>query len=324
MECPVCLERLESPVVCCVNGHPLCPKCQKKIRVCPLCANNFSTHQHTFINQLVTTFPFRCKYALEGCTEILVPDNLKVHEKVCEYRYVDCPFFIVALTKCTHLVSQRSYTEHLEQYHPSYIITYDTKDWEYIGELPIINQINCNYKAIKDKYRHEYFVVLTFYDRKLQVYQISVHYLGKQSDAKDYIYTVTVNDNNFFEEFVYSNKCLPKLMTPEESKKCFPFELKDIDGMLSNRREPIKFSVKVRSKDDFKNRDKPNVAETNDDIIEIPVSKVSRVPKKRKTVDSLLPTFQNDSVWDLSTTVNETPTTSTFYDYYPLNLYNPQ
>lgn len=322
MECPVCLERLESPVTCCVNGHPLCPKCPMNMRTCPLCSSTFSNQQHTFINQLVTTFPFRCRYSLEGCSEILVPDNLKNHEKVCEYRYVDCPLLTTSFTKCITLVSQRSYTEHIEQCHQSYITTYCTKEWEYIGVLPVgmyFNQINCYYSVIKDNYRHLYFIVMTHYDKKAQVYQISVHFLGKQSEAHDYIYTINVKAKDFFEEFVYSNKCIPKLTVPDEAKRFYPFELRDIDGMISSRKEGLKFSVKIRNKDDFKNKDNPKIIEENDDIIEIPISKV---PKKRKTADSLLTNVvETESVWDLSKNMNETPTTSTFYNYYPLNLF---
>lgn len=276
MECPVCLERLQSPVACCFNGHPLCPKCSKSIRSCPLCQSIFTAGQNTFINQLIASFPFKCKFALEGCEELAAPEFLTVHEKKCEYRHVDCPLLTSSSTECFGLVTVRSYSAHVLEHHQSYITTYDARDWEYSGVLPKNideSRINCYYSVLKDSWKDLCFIVMIYYDTATKIYQLTVHYLGKDSEASKYIYTIKLQVEGHFNELIYSTKCLPNIMSPEEAKKYDPFEIRDIDGRISRHKDEIKFSLKIKNVEDYKKY------RHLDEIT------VLQVPKKRKTLD---------------------------------------
>jgi hypothetical protein len=41
--CPICFEEMISPklILCCSNGHAICSTCDKKVKFCPVCRENF-------------------------------------------------------------------------------------------------------------------------------------------------------------------------------------------------------------------------------------------------------------------------------------------
>lgn len=286
MECPVCMDRLQSPVSCCYNGHPLCPNCTKSVGSCPLCQTAFTTGQNTFINQLIASFPFRCKFSIEGCEERAAPEYLTAHEKTCEYRYVDCPLLTTSSTACYGLVSVRSYAAHVEEHHQSYITTFTGRDWGYSGVLPktiFPDRLNCYYSILKDSWKKLYFVVMIYYEKISKAYQISVHYLGRNSEASNYIYTIKIMGVGRFNKGVtYSGECVPNMMSPEEASKYEPFEVKDTNGRISQHKNETKFFLSIKKVDDF-NKNNPHSTGTV----------ASSVSKKRKTLDELMLSADN-------------------------------
>nr|CAD7204373.1 unnamed protein product [Timema douglasi] len=43
LECPVCLEYMQTPIQQCLNGHSLCSNCRPKLDKCPSCRRSLST-----------------------------------------------------------------------------------------------------------------------------------------------------------------------------------------------------------------------------------------------------------------------------------------
>lgn len=276
LECPnpQCYERLDPPVYSCINGHAVCHKCELKgITQCPVCKSSFLKGRNFLINDILNTFQFRCKFSEHGCSIRSTPDSLKSHELTCDYRTVKC-----VLSKdgkaCDAVIALPQYPEHVETEHNSYVHTPFTLNSDYESVLPKKNKLDLTnrfFRFLKDTINNLNFLEMTHYDGTYKIYTISVHLIGKQSEASNFVYTIDVNEDNLMGQFKYSNDCLPNIMSSNEAEKFFPFTLRDKDDMFSIHKE-LKYNLKIEKKEDFGKTPKEILEGGNDSTLaEIPV-----------------------------------------------------
>lgn len=103
LECPICLTQIvAAPVFQCVNGHPVCIKCQPKLNACGVCRvigrrEHFlsftfilaATSRCLFAEKVLAELVITCAHAAAGCTTAVSNiEAKKDHEKTCDYRFV--------------------------------------------------------------------------------------------------------------------------------------------------------------------------------------------------------------------------------------------
>jgi hypothetical protein len=104
LTCPICYDYLSAPTIQCTKGHLICSACYKNIiltnNICPQCRCRYGPSNDTnhFLNQMLTYFECKCKYASYGCTAKLNLANRPSHERNCIHnREVACPAIILPL-----------------------------------------------------------------------------------------------------------------------------------------------------------------------------------------------------------------------------------
>ena len=100
LECPVCLEYLMPPIVFCLNGHNVCPRCRPKLKVCPNCRQPFVNIRNIALEKMSRQIEYPCIYRRSGCMEIITFDLKQQHEKMCTFNKHNCPLskVIISLT----------------------------------------------------------------------------------------------------------------------------------------------------------------------------------------------------------------------------------
>lgn len=253
MICPKCLERLHPPAICCVNGHGLCKKCEEEgTDKCSTCNALFIKGQYYLLNDVIKNFQFRCKFAEFGCTFRATPNELTAHEKLCNYRVVKCPLSSEGKV-CAEVVPIPSYPEHVQELHESYVKTPFTLNTDYECVLPKKDKLekgNCFFRFLKDTINNLNFLEMTHYDETFKMYTISVHLIGKETEASNFVYTIDVTGDNILKQFKCSRDCLPNIMSATEAEKYFLFTLPDREDKFSVHSD-LKYNLRVEKKEDF-------------------------------------------------------------------------
>ena len=101
LECPVCHEYMEPPIILCQNGHNICNVCKPKVHKCGVCRSSYmSTHNITLEN--ITRFCiYPCKNQEEGCAETMTLTEKASHLKYCVYQTRVCPFTKIFKAECS-------------------------------------------------------------------------------------------------------------------------------------------------------------------------------------------------------------------------------
>ena len=57
ISCPICFEEMLPPkqIFCCPNGHPICSNCDQKVKICPVCRQNYvkDSRRNHFAERLI-------------------------------------------------------------------------------------------------------------------------------------------------------------------------------------------------------------------------------------------------------------------------------
>jgi len=86
LECPVCTEPPTPPIYNCQTGHSVCSICKDLLDKCPLCDQKFAESRNYTLESIVEKSVFQCKYAEQGCTDLIEGSCLEKHRKVCRFR----------------------------------------------------------------------------------------------------------------------------------------------------------------------------------------------------------------------------------------------
>lgn len=166
------------------------------------------------------------------------------------------------------------YPDHVETEHDTYVHTPFTLNSDYECVLPKKNKLDTGnrfFRFLKDVINNLNFLEMTFYDETYKIYTISVHLIGKQSEASNFVYTIDVHEESLMGQFKYSNDCLPNIMSPNEAEKFFPFVLRDKDDTFSVHKE-LKYNLKIERKEDFgKSANQVQDGGVDNSLAEIPV-----------------------------------------------------
>eukprot|EP01083_Nonionella_stella_P093310 261461_1 len=96
LECPICTLMMTAPIYQCTANHLICGSCKASLRNqrCPQCRQDLGNQRARFVESMIETFPYPCKYKDRGCSEILPPKERLEHENLCGSVDMNskCPF----------------------------------------------------------------------------------------------------------------------------------------------------------------------------------------------------------------------------------------
>lgn len=249
LTCLGCRERLHPPVSACDNSHYVCNYCmQAKNHKCPSCGEKVSYLNQLMVNSMVAIFMFHCKYSQSGCQFKAVPKDLVIHEKSCNYQDIRCILFKSG-EFCNDVISLHDYLKHIHNHH-KHSIRHQFK-MNKVNEMTLPRKVNLErnhfyFRVLKDDENSVCFMESTYYDDATRTYQIAVHYVGKKSEAGNYIYTIDILKGEYFKEYRYSNECLPA-MHAMDAEKFHPFILQDRNNCFSIHRT-LRYNLTITKK----------------------------------------------------------------------------
>ncbi|CAG7820755.1 unnamed protein product [Allacma fusca] len=71
-ECPVCYEKLYSPIYQCYNGHLICNHCIDKVERCPVCRDRMPGRRirNLEVEKITGKPTFACPNKTKGCLDV--------------------------------------------------------------------------------------------------------------------------------------------------------------------------------------------------------------------------------------------------------------
>lgn len=150
---------------------------------------------------------------------------------------------------CHSVIPIRDYLNHIQNFHKHCIrgqFKFNKANEMILPKKPNLERNRFYFRALKDDEKSVCFIESIFYDDAAMNYQISVHYVGKKSEASDYIYTIDILRTEFIQEYRYSNQCLPT-MPPMDAKRFHPFILPDRENCFSIHR-PLRYNLTITKK----------------------------------------------------------------------------
>jgi hypothetical protein len=101
-------------LVQCRDGHTVCSPCSKRlVRGCPSCSKPIGRIRCMTAEKILESLTMSCKYASEGCTEMLKFNKLEEHEQSrCKYVTTPCP-----MPHCCHEGAKLTIPKHLTEEH---------------------------------------------------------------------------------------------------------------------------------------------------------------------------------------------------------------
>jgi Seven in absentia protein family. len=101
LECPVCHEYMEPPIILCEKGHNICYVCKPKVNACGLCRSNYLSTQNLTLENIARFCMYPCKNQEEGCAETMTLTEKQSHLKYCVYQTRVCPFTKIFKAECS-------------------------------------------------------------------------------------------------------------------------------------------------------------------------------------------------------------------------------
>ncbi|XP_050315275.1 uncharacterized protein LOC126749611 [Anthonomus grandis grandis] len=124
LECPVCYEYMLPPIYQCINGHSICESCKDRpIKVCPKCTGQIRDTRNFALEKLTAKINYSCKYRDHGCTVVRKSENIREHERCCEYGSYNCP--LAEWVDCDKVATRTEIMKHVRATHDSYILKSD-------------------------------------------------------------------------------------------------------------------------------------------------------------------------------------------------------
>lgn len=256
LECPVCYERYVTPILVCENGHCICSNCKDHLKSCPLCRAKFSNIRMTVMDQIMEATEFKCKNYDSGCDVKMLYKEIWNHEIDCEFRTVSCDivtFQSAPCLVCNEDVIVCYFDKHMEKYHASSVFKFEI-NVERKGELrrESINVV----RLLKDSTNDLNFIERIFMTDE-EIF-FSYHYIGKNTDASNYVYTVKIKGKGQPQKIKYSNLCLPNykgIYETEIDDRCLILEPEKV---FNSDQTKVQYFVKIEDIDSYKLKLKKN------------------------------------------------------------------
>ncbi|KAJ8911272.1 hypothetical protein NQ315_015275 [Exocentrus adspersus] len=99
LECPNCLEYMQSPIYQCITGHTICNKCKEKVEKCPTCQAEIDNTRNYILEDISTNLklpsqPDKNEEAKVEDKEIMCPMGTKTYLVLFDYHM---PNFVVSI-----------------------------------------------------------------------------------------------------------------------------------------------------------------------------------------------------------------------------------
>ncbi|PSN33464.1 hypothetical protein C0J52_24443 [Blattella germanica] len=242
LECPVCLELMQPPILLCKNGHSVCNQCRRSMDKCPICRSEFVDTRNVIAENLSRSVKHPCKFHNSGCIEKFLSSDKSKHEDKCVYRPRKCPFSNVDL--CPWLGALCQMKEHIIDSH-MYLKSIGTD-----GVLnPCFTQLSKSggwYEAIF-ALEEMFFMFTKVIEGFLYT---TVTYLGPQEDAENYTFCITLMSIDGIEGSSSFKVCPSYLRFTDkfEKKNCVIFPLQLVEKCV-NTEDELYFQYEIRFSD---------------------------------------------------------------------------
>jgi len=120
IECPVCLQYMVPPIKLCKNGHNICSNCRANVQCCPTCRGEFSGIRNVALENIARRLNYPCVNRQNGCLGSFSIQNIAIHQAVCEYGKIKCPFHIY--WRCPWVGFKCNLKKHAQASHPESFI----------------------------------------------------------------------------------------------------------------------------------------------------------------------------------------------------------
>lgn len=194
LECPVCLNAMYPPIHQCSNGHTLCSGCKPRVHNrCPTCRHELGNIRCLALEKVAASLELPCKYQSFGCLGIY-PYYCKLkHESLCVYRPYNCPY---AGSECTIVGDVPYLVTHLKDDHKVDMHNGSTFNHRYVKSNPHEVE-NATWMLTVFSCFGQYFCLHfeAFQLGMAPVYIAFLRFMGDDSEAKNYSYTLEVGAN---------------------------------------------------------------------------------------------------------------------------------
>ncbi|KAJ4805199.1 E3 ubiquitin-protein ligase [Rhynchospora pubera] len=194
-DCPVCTNSLCPPIYQCPNGHVLCSSCKLRVEdQCPTCRRELGSIRCLALEKVAEFLELPCRYQSEGCTMVLPYYQKIKHEKTCELRPYYCPY---AGSECPTIGDIPTLMAHLRNDHKVDMHDGCSFNHRYVKSNPhevenatwMLTVFNCFEQHFCLHF--EAFVL-----GKEPVYMAFLRFMGEESEANNFRYTLEVGGNN--------------------------------------------------------------------------------------------------------------------------------
>jgi len=181
LECPVCLEYMESPIEMCENRHNTCSSCKERIPHCPICRGRFTNDRNSFLEKFAASAIYPCKNREAGCEETLSISDRTNHQSVCVYQSTECPFKKLSLVNCPWNGILCEIGGHVRSEHGSETLEY-TEWFEVTLQNFYTARRYCKAIFIENK------LFYLVWEVSFDTFYFAVFHVGHKNEAKDFIY----------------------------------------------------------------------------------------------------------------------------------------
>jgi len=202
LECPICFEICIPPVYSCTSGHHICENCYNNEdlkKICGICSGVFNGTRNFFLeNYFEQQCSWSCIYSKDGCQQVLLGQNLKTHQQVCQFRPLKC---LICMDK--RCVPYSEYLNHLQTVHLlkteecddldgefKYILSYTELDLN--PEKPLVPR---NWYTRPVKYQGRTFLTMNWSVEK--TFGSWICLFGNEEDAKNFRFQITIRSHSF-------------------------------------------------------------------------------------------------------------------------------
>ncbi|KAH7848130.1 hypothetical protein Vadar_034104 [Vaccinium darrowii] len=150
LDCPICLEPLNSPVFQCENGHIACSSCCIKLgNKCPSCSWPIGYNRCRAIEKVIESVKISCINFKYGCFETVSYNKKHNHEKTCIFAPCSCP-----LPECNFLGCSKEIFLHFSTKHSN-----SAKRFQYNRLFPIELSLGQRYLFLQEQHDCTVFVL---------------------------------------------------------------------------------------------------------------------------------------------------------------------
>lgn len=236
--CPICLDRVRSPVTLCNNGHGMCSVCRNGQQECPTCRAPFSKINPVFLNTMIEMLPAPCRNAVRGCSMLLTRSNMDRHELGCDYRLVRC-----RVSNCTWEDEITKLVEHVKTGHAAGSCSLLDSDSRCLSDFTFTED---EYTAILISVNDNLFWLFTtsnFYRKQIPIFFQCI----KIKDNFQIVCTIKFINNNFtfsYEQHIDGVNSIEKIMTSPLAKQ-FMTTANSVTSLFVSSKYEIQYTYKI-------------------------------------------------------------------------------